>query len=105
MDTTQLVPEPYGLVLEIAPWNYPVQLSLVPLVGSIAAGNCFILKPSEVGVHCERAFAEILPKYLDPDCFAGRSHAMATDLRASGAVCLPACVDQSTLVVMVVVRF
>jgi len=49
----------------------PVQLALVPLVGAIAAGNCFILKPSEVGVHCERAFREVLPRYLDNDCFAG----------------------------------
>jgi aldehyde dehydrogenase (NAD+) len=40
--------EPYGIVLVIAPWNYPVQLALSPLVGAIAAGNCCVLKPSEL---------------------------------------------------------
>ena len=39
-------PEPYGVVLIIAPWNYPVQLTLSPLIGAIAAGNCAIVKPS-----------------------------------------------------------
>ena len=38
--------EPYGVVLVMAPWNYPVMLSLEPLIGAIAAGNCCILKPS-----------------------------------------------------------
>lgn len=40
------VPEPYGNVLIMAPWNYPVLLCLEPLVDAIAAGNCVILKPS-----------------------------------------------------------
>ena len=38
--------EPLGVVLVVAPWNYPVQLSLLPLVGALAAGNCVVLKPS-----------------------------------------------------------
>lgn len=42
-----IVPEPLGVVLIIAPWNYPLQLLLMPLVGAIAAGNCVVLKPSE----------------------------------------------------------
>jgi aldehyde dehydrogenase (NAD+) len=42
-----LYPEPYGVSLIIAPWNYPFQLALAPLVGAIAAGNCAIVKPSE----------------------------------------------------------
>jgi len=42
-----LYSEPYGVVLIIAPWNYPFQLSFSPLVGAIAAGNCAIVKPSE----------------------------------------------------------
>ncbi|MBP2000253.1 aldehyde dehydrogenase (NAD+) [Paenibacillus shirakamiensis] len=45
--TSVIYPEPYGLTLIIAPWNYPVQLALAPLVGAIAGGNCAILKPSE----------------------------------------------------------
>lgn len=40
--------EPYGTVLIIAPWNYPIQLSFVPLIGALAAGNTVILKPSEM---------------------------------------------------------
>jgi aldehyde dehydrogenase (NAD+) len=43
-----LMHEPYGLTLIIAPWNYPFQLAVGPLVGAIAAGNCSILKPSEL---------------------------------------------------------
>lgn len=39
--------DPLGVVLIIAPWNYPLQLSLIPLVGAIAGGNCIVLKPSE----------------------------------------------------------
>lgn len=40
--------EPLGVVLIIGPWNYPLQLLLTPLVGAIAAGNCVLLKPSEL---------------------------------------------------------
>ena len=43
-----LIPEPYGNVLIITPWNYPFQLSLTPLIGAIAAGNVVIIKPSEL---------------------------------------------------------
>lgn len=40
--------EPYGVTLVIAPWNYPVQLAIAPIIGAIAAGNTVILKPSEL---------------------------------------------------------
>ena len=40
------IKEPLGKVLIIAPWNYPILLSLQPLIGAIAAGNCCVLKPS-----------------------------------------------------------
>ena len=43
-----IISEPYGVALIIGPWNYPFNLTLVPLVGAIAAGNCTILKPSEL---------------------------------------------------------
>ncbi|MBV8950863.1 MAG: aldehyde dehydrogenase family protein [Actinobacteria bacterium] len=62
--------EPVGVVLVIGPWNYPVQLVLAPLVGAIAAGNCVVLKPSEVAPNVSRALAEIVPEYLDPDTVA-----------------------------------
>ena len=41
-----IYPEPYGTVLIMSPWNYPFQLSMIPLIGAIAAGNCPVLKPS-----------------------------------------------------------
>lgn len=44
----KVVPEPYGVTLVIAPWNYPFQLAIAPLVGAIAAGNTVVLKPSEL---------------------------------------------------------
>jgi len=53
--------EPYGAVLIIAPWNYPFQLLMTPLVGAIAAGNTAILKPSELSSHT----AEIAEKIIN----------------------------------------
>ncbi len=58
--------EPLGVVLIIGPWNYPVQLVLAPLIGALAAGNCAILKPSEVAGACSEAIAQLVPKYMDP---------------------------------------
>ncbi|XP_032734966.1 aldehyde dehydrogenase family 3 member B1-like [Lontra canadensis] len=57
--------KPLGLVLIIAPWNYPMHLTLVPLVGALAAGNCVVLKPSELSKGTEKVLAEVLPRYLD----------------------------------------
>ncbi|XP_074087012.1 aldehyde dehydrogenase family 3 member B1 [Macrotis lagotis] len=62
--------EPYGVVLIISPWNYPLNLILVPLVGAIAAGNCVVLKPSEMSKSVEKIISERLPCYLDKDCFS-----------------------------------
>ncbi|MCC3266198.1 aldehyde dehydrogenase family protein [Arthrobacter gengyunqii] len=59
-------PQPLGVVLIIAPWNYPVQLLLAPLIGALAAGNAAVLKPSELAPATSRAMAELLPLYLDP---------------------------------------
>lgn len=63
-------PEPKGVVLIIAPWNYPLSMVLAPLVGAVAAGNCAVMKPSEVTTHTSAAIARILPRYLDPEAFA-----------------------------------
>lgn len=46
LDWPYLQPEPYGVVLVMSAWNYPLQLALLPLSGAIAAGNCAVLKPS-----------------------------------------------------------
>ncbi|MFW6051277.1 MAG: aldehyde dehydrogenase family protein [Myxococcota bacterium] len=59
--------EPLGVVLNIAPWNYPLQLALAPAIGAISAGNCVVIKPSEISAHTSAAIAEHVPKYLDAD--------------------------------------
>lgn len=62
--------EPLGVALVIGPWNYPINLSLGPMVAAFAAGNCVVLKPSEVASATSRLMAEALPDYLDKDAFA-----------------------------------
>ena len=56
--------EPMGLVLIIAPWNYPFQLVMSPLVAALAAGNCAVLKPSEWTVHTSELVAELAASYF-----------------------------------------
>jgi len=63
-------PEPKGVVLIIAPWNYPMSMVMAPLVGAVAAGNCAVMKPSEITQHTSAALAGILPRYLDTEAFA-----------------------------------
>jgi aldehyde dehydrogenase (NAD+) len=58
-----LAPEPLGVALIIAPWNYPVQLVLAAL----AAGNAAVVKPSELAPATSEALARLLPRYLDPE--------------------------------------
>ncbi|KAG7087175.1 hypothetical protein E1B28_013156 [Marasmius oreades] len=60
---------PKGVVLVIAPWNYPLILSLQPLLGAIAAGCPAVVKPSEVAPHVAAALAEYIPKYLDNNAY------------------------------------
>ncbi|QIZ98329.1 aldehyde dehydrogenase family protein [Leifsonia sp. PS1209] len=60
-----IVREPVGVVLVIAPWNYPVQLLLAPVVGALAAGNAVLLKPSELAPATSSAMARLIPEYLD----------------------------------------
>ena len=68
--SSQVVREPLGVALIIGAWNYPYQLTLAPLVACIAAGNCALIKPSELAPHAAAAMVEYLPKYLDPECIA-----------------------------------
>jgi aldehyde dehydrogenase (NAD+) len=63
--SARLVRQPYGTVLIIGTWNYPVQLLVGPLVGALAAGNSVVLKPSEVAAATSSALAELIPRYLD----------------------------------------
>lgn len=54
------VPEPYGVVLVMAPWNYPFLLTMEPLIGALAAGNCCVLKPSEDAPRTSAVIASLL---------------------------------------------
>ncbi|MCC5864607.1 MAG: aldehyde dehydrogenase family protein [Wenzhouxiangella sp.] len=58
-------PEPLGVVLIMGAWNYPVQLVLSPLIPALAAGNCAVIKPSEIAAHTADLMAELIPRYLD----------------------------------------
>ncbi|MFJ9135753.1 aldehyde dehydrogenase family protein [Streptomyces sp. NPDC102256] len=62
--------DPLGVVLVIAPWNYPVQLLLTPVLGALAAGNAVVAKPSELAPATSTALARLLPQYLDTDAVA-----------------------------------
>lgn len=61
-----IYPEPYGVALVIAPWNYPFQLAVAPLVAAISAGNCAVVKPSEFSVHTAAVLADLAARYFDP---------------------------------------
>lgn len=78
--------EPLGLVLVIAPWNYPFLLALNPLIAALAAGNCVVLKPSELTPATSRLMARLLPEYVDSEAVAvveGDGHT-TQDLLAQG---------------------
>ncbi|HSF75409.1 MAG TPA: aldehyde dehydrogenase family protein, partial [Microcoleus sp.] len=64
--SARIYPEPLGVVLIIGPWNYPFQLMISPLVGAIAAGNCALLKPSEIASHTSEVIADMISKTFDP---------------------------------------
>ena len=64
--STRIYHDPLGVVLIIAPWNYPLQLSLLPLAGAIAGGNCVILKPSELAPATSSLIASIIDELFDP---------------------------------------
>lgn len=67
----RVVREPLGVALVIAPWNYPVQLLLVPMAAAIAAGNCVVGKPSEIASKTSEVLARLAAEHLD-----GRAIAM-----------------------------
>lgn len=62
-------PEPFGVALIISPWNYPVSTCLPYVATAIAAGNCVVLKPSEVAPYTSKVLSEVFEKYLDRECF------------------------------------
>lgn len=82
--TAKVVPEPKGVVLIIAPWNYPVQLLISPMAAAIAAGNAIVAKPSELAPATSGVLAELIGRYLDPATVSVIEGAVdvATDLLA-----------------------
>ncbi|MEY2468903.1 MAG: aldehyde dehydrogenase [Actinomycetota bacterium] len=68
--TGRIVREPLGVALVIAPWNYPIQLLLVPMAAAIAAGCAVVGKPSELAPASSAALARLAPKYLDERAIA-----------------------------------
>ena len=69
MDGCMIKPEPLGVALVIGAWNYPLNLTMGPVTGAIAAGNCVIIKPSELSPNTANAIMQLLPKYVDPECY------------------------------------
>lgn len=62
-----VLPEPYGVVLILSPWNYPVLLTLEPLIGALAAGNCAVVKPSAYSPHTSAVLAALIGGALPPE--------------------------------------
>lgn len=67
---SRIYSEPYGIVLIIAPWNYPFQLALSPLVGAIAAGNCAVVKPSNYSPNTSAVIELILSEVFSEEYVA-----------------------------------
>jgi aldehyde dehydrogenase (NAD+) len=68
--SSYIYPEPYGICLIMSPWNYPFQLVMGPLIGSIAAGNCSVAKPSEYTPRTAGVIGEIIGQQFDPEYIA-----------------------------------
>jgi aldehyde dehydrogenase (NAD+) len=63
-------PDPLGVVLIIGPWNYPFQLVISPLIGAIAAGNCALVKPSEIAPAMSKVVADLIRDTFSPEYVA-----------------------------------
>lgn len=64
---SRIVCEPLGVVLIIAPWNYPFQLLIAPLLGALSAGNCVVLKPSPYTPHVSAVMADLVADVFAPE--------------------------------------
>ncbi|HIS39992.1 MAG TPA: aldehyde dehydrogenase family protein [Candidatus Aphodovivens avistercoris] len=69
--TSKVYPSPLGVVLVLSPWNYPLQLALVPLVDAIAAGNCVALKPSRTSKATSALLIDMLAEVFPPEFVCG----------------------------------
>ena len=64
---SRILHEPYGVVLIMSPWNYPLQLALLPLVGALSAGNCVLMKPANYSTHVSDIIKEIITDIYPPE--------------------------------------
>lgn len=76
--------EPLGVVLVISPWNYPILLALAPMIAALAAGNCVVLKPSEMAPACSRVMREMIESCFAPEhvCVMEGDKDVSTELLA-----------------------
>ena len=78
---SKIIRDSLGVVLIIAPWNYPFQLLIAPLIGAIAGGNCAVVKPSELTPNTSNVVAKMIVEYFDP--------AYISVVEGDGAVIVP----------------
>lgn len=64
--TSRIYSEPYGVVLVMSPWNYPFLLTISPVIGAMAAGNCVVVKTSRYVPHTSSVIKEMIEEYFDP---------------------------------------
>lgn len=76
---SSIISEPYGLVLIIGPYNYPFQLVIEPLIGAISAGNCAVLKPSEISPNVSKVITEMISKTFDKEYIRSVEGSMETN--------------------------
>ena len=79
--SSYIIPQPLGQVLVISPWNYPIMLAFAPALNAIAAGNCVVLKPSELTPNCSGLMKKLVADFFDPGLF--------TVIEGDGHVVLP----------------
>lgn len=65
--TSEIRRDPVGVVLIVSPWNFPINLCIIPTALALAAGNTVVIKPSEVSCHSANFLGRVLPKYLPSD--------------------------------------
>jgi aldehyde dehydrogenase (NAD+) len=85
--SSSIIREPLGVCLIIAPWNYPFQLLIAPLIGAIAGGNCTVLKPSELTPHTSAVIVKMITEFFDEKYI--------TVVEGDGAVLVPQMMNEN----------
>lgn len=85
--SSKIIREPLGVCLIIGPWNYPFQLLIAPLIGSIAGGNCALIKPSEMAVHTSLVTTEMIAEFFDEN--------FISVVQGDGAVVVPELMNEN----------